>query len=393
MRGLTLLSTCGRRGDRHRLCYDSEIDMSTALGGVSFLDDLKQYVGFTDDSTATLRELYPLAAPHFPRIVDDFLATIEAHPRARMAIGDGPDQTARLRTTLGEWLSTTLLGPHDDAYLASRARIGRVHVRIDLPQAYMFMAMNRIRMQLVGIAQQNLSAHLERLFSVTTALHQILDIELAIMLETYRDYLVIKNRNAEKLATIGQVATSIGHELRNPLAVIESSAYLVAKHLGPEGSRRSSIAKHLERISRETKQATRTISDLLALAHDRPLSRSRAPIRDLVRAAIEAALLPSGVTVETSLPERLCADLDPGQIQHVLTNLLVNASQAMGGTALVAIDAVLVDDGVRVRVRDEGPGVPLEIRRGSSSLHHQGQWKWPGVGALSTDPGGPWRHH
>jgi two-component system, NtrC family, sensor histidine kinase HydH len=60
-----------------------------------------------------------------------------------------------------------------------------------------------------------------------------MDIEMAVMPETYREDLLAKNRTAERLATIGQLATAIGHELRNPLGVIESSAFLLRQHLDP----------------------------------------------------------------------------------------------------------------------------------------------------------------
>ena len=165
----------------------------------TFFEDLKQYVGFTADSTAALRELHPLAAPHFRAIVDDFYAAIEAHPGPRAAITGGDAQIARLKQTLIRWLDTMLTGPHDEAYYEVRARIGRVHVRIDLPQAYMFTAMNRIRVRLLEVLRHELSERPDALDRVATALHQIIDLELAIMLETYREAFVEKVQQLERL--------------------------------------------------------------------------------------------------------------------------------------------------------------------------------------------------
>jgi two-component system sensor histidine kinase HydH len=321
--------------------------------GLSFFESLKRYVGFTDDSSAALRALHPLARPCFGAIVDDFYATIVDHPEAQAAITGGAAQIDRLKRTLIQWLDGLLLGPHDEAYYERRARIGRVHVQIALPQAFMFTAMNRIRLRLLEIAQTRAAA---------VAVNQLLDIELAIMLETYREDLEAKNRSAERLATIGQFAASISHELRNPLSVVESSLYLLRRHLGP-GAEAPQVAKHLDRIGAEVTRATKTIQDLLDLARNRPPQRHRTPLRALIERALDAAALPAEITVEVSAPAELAVEVDPDQLQQVLVNLFANAAQAMRGPGRIQIDGELSPAGARVRVRDDGPGVPADARR------------------------------
>ena len=118
---------------------------------LTFFENIKLYVGFTDASSAALRELHPVAEPFFAPIVDDFYAAIDAHPGARRAITGGTVQIERLKQTLIRWMDKMLLGPHDEAYYELRARIGRMHVRIELPQAYMFTAMDRIRVRLLDV--------------------------------------------------------------------------------------------------------------------------------------------------------------------------------------------------------------------------------------------------
>lgn len=329
---------------------------------MSFFDSLKQYVGFTEASTEALRKLHPLAAPHFVAIVDDFYAAIEAHPGAGAAITGGEAQILRLKQTLVRWVDTMLRGPHDEAYFVMRARIGRVHVRIELPQSYMFTAMDRIRVHLHEVVSANMRDHPEELRQGIKALNQIMDLELAIMLETYREDLVAKNRNAERLATIGQFAASIGHELRNPLGVIESSLFLLRQHLGPQVTANAQVAKHLDRIGGEVSRSNKTIHDLLELARNRPPRRLRTPVEHLVESAIKSASLPADVNVSTSIPTDLSTEVDADQLRQVLLNLLTNAGHAMNGAGNIVISAEPVADGVRIYVRDNGPGVPADIR-------------------------------
>jgi len=334
---------------------------------LTFFESIKQYVGFTDESSAALRQFHPIAEPFFGPIIDDFYDAIEAHPGASAAITGGQGQIERLKRTLVRWLDTMLLGPHDEAYYEMRARIGRVHVRIALPQAFMFTAMNRIRVRLLDVVRERIEgmgrADPRDIQRIATALHQILDLELAIMLETYREDLVTKNRNAERLATIGQFAASIGHELRNPLGVMESSLFLLRQHLGPEAAGAPNVVKHLDRIGGEITRANKTIHDLLDLARNRPPHRQRTDLRALAETTAATALLPAAVTVEVTTPPGLAVEVDPSQFQQVLINLFTNAAQAMNGRGRILVEGTaLPGGGARLRVRDEGPGVPLEVR-------------------------------
>jgi signal transduction histidine kinase len=326
----------------------------------TYLDSLKAYVGFTDQSSVTLREVFPAIAPAAERIIDDFYATIEAHPGARAAITGGQGQIARLKRTLRRWLEELFQGPHDEAYVARRARIGRMHVRIDLPQAYMFTAMNRIRVQAAAVIRSHLKDDPERMERTLVAMHQIMDIELAIMLETYREDLVARSRGAERLATIGQFAAGIGHELRNPLGVVESSVFLLRQRLS-QAPLDPKVERHLAKIENEVRRCNKTITDLLELARNRPPSPRATQLAGLLATAVTAANLPAGITVESTAPDAE-AMLDEDQVVRVLTNLLINASQAMNGAGRIWLEAEREGTSTRLRVRDEGPGVSPEVR-------------------------------
>ncbi len=357
----------------------------------SFFESLKSYVGFTDRSSATLREFHPLAKPHFISIVDDFYAAIEAHPGARAAITGGDAQIGRLKQTLIAWIDRMLLGPHDEAYYELRARIGRVHVRIALPQQYMFAAMDRIRVHLIDVVQtQMLQGDPTTAGRICTALNQIIDLELAIMLETYREDLVEKNRNAERLATIGQFAASIGHELRTPLGVVESSLYLVRQHLGADAASAPAVAKHLDRIGAEVKRANQTIADLLDLARNKPPKRQPTDLRLLVESAADASLLPAAVSFESTVPAGLMAAIDATQLRQVMVNLIMNACQAMGAAVTSGPTEKRVPTGAcAFAFAMTAPECPTRIGAGSSM--HSSPRRPREAASASRSVGTSWR--
>lgn len=331
--------------------------------GQTFFEAIKGYVEFDAAATELLRRFHPLAEAEFPRIIDDFYATIQRHPGARAAITGGDAQIARLKHTLVDWMHEMLRGPHDEPYFQKHARIGRVHVRIDLPQAYMLTAMNRIRVQLAEVARDRLADDPPRLVATTRAMHQIMDLELAVMLETYREDLLVKNRTAERLSTIGQFAAGIGHELRNPLGVIESSVYLLRQHLAKDPSD-PRVGRHLDKIATEVHRSTETITELLELARNRLPDRRPVGVRALVTAAIGMASLPERIevlTVTGAAPD-VILDVDHDQMARVLSNLFINAAQAMSAAGRITVEAARTGEGTRVRVSDDGPGIPDDVR-------------------------------
>ena len=164
----------------------------------SFFDEMKRYVRFEVADEEALRELAPRAAPHFESLTREFYDRLREHEEAR-AVLEGEEQVARLRHSLDGWLRLLLTGPWNREYHERRVRIGRVHVAIGLPQRYMFGAMDLIRISLTRIAQDAYGDDAERRVRTVWALAKILDIELAIMLESYREAFVEKVQRLERL--------------------------------------------------------------------------------------------------------------------------------------------------------------------------------------------------
>ena len=181
------------------------------------------------------------------------------------------------------------------------------------------------------------------------------------MLDTYREDLLARNRAAERLATIGHLAASIGHELRNPLGVIESSIYLIRHGLGQPQPDHDKVRRHLDKVSTEVQRANHTITDLLELVRHRTLNPRPTTARELARTALAATPVPSEVEIVDRTDDSV-VNCDPTQIARVLSNLILNAIQAMGERGRIFIDAERRGDVARMHVRDEGPGVPEHLR-------------------------------
>src|SRR5512136_208441 len=98
--------------------------------------ELKRYIRFGEEDERALRALHAAAEPRFEGIADAFYDRILTHEEARKALVGGESRVGQLKVTLRAWLDTLLSGPWNEAYWQNRYAIGRVHVRIGLPQHY-----------------------------------------------------------------------------------------------------------------------------------------------------------------------------------------------------------------------------------------------------------------
>jgi signal transduction histidine kinase len=170
-------------------------------------------------------------------------------------------------------------------------------------------------------------------------------------------------QQGEKLAALGQLAAGLAHEINNPLGVISCYAQLLQK------SQQSEQAKaDLEVIVRHTKKAKEVLQSLLGLARvdKTPTGPSDlgAVVRDLVQ-IFRMQLSGKGVTLEHELaPDLPLVEASVSALEHVLTNLLANASDAVPpetGRIRVSVEAGPERRSVVLRVEDNGPGIAPEL--------------------------------
>ncbi|WNG58630.1 histidine kinase [Archangium gephyra] len=326
----------------------------------TLFEELKRYVGFGADDEQALRSLHELARHEFPAISEVFYDRILQHEGARSALA-GESQVGHLKVTLVAWMEQLLRGPWDEEYFLLRCRIGRMHVRIALPQHYMFGAMNILRQELNRIIDQRYVQQPAQLCTARMALGKILDLELAIMLHTYREDLLAQQARSERLSTFGQLVGSIGHELRNPLGVIETSLFILK---GRPLATDERAAKHLGRIGEQVTLANRIVTDLLDMIRDRPLKREPLRLDEVWKDALTSVHAPEAVSIRAEGLEGLpTLQGDPGQMRQVFVNLLENAVQAVGEKGEVVLSASAGPENVELVLEDTGPGVSDTIRR------------------------------
>jgi signal transduction histidine kinase len=322
--------------------------------------ELKRYVQFGEGDERALRILHAVAKPQFQRVAETFYDRILSHEEARTVLFGGESQVGHLKVTMVAWLDRLLSGPWDEDYWENRYRIGRVHVRIGLPQHYMFGAMNVHRTELARIAWESFHRDGETLQRVRNALGKILDLELAVMLHTYRDDLLAQQARVERLSTFGQLVGSIGHDLRNPLGVIETSLYILRGRVGEDDRAK----KHIDRIGEQLGVANGIITNLLDMIRNKPLARERVALEAVVSAAAGAVKRPAGVTLALEgLATLPAVDGDPVQLRQVLVNLVENAVHAASPAGAVTVRGRAADGEVALDVEDTGPGVDPATRR------------------------------
>lgn len=163
----------------------------------------------------------------------------------------------------------------------------------------------------------------------------------------------------ERLATLGQLSSSIGHELRNPLAVMLNVVYILEATLAAAPPK---TREYLSVLREQIRISERIVADLLDAVRIRPPQRTPVRPDQLVDAPLARCTIPPQVRVERGLdceaPEVL---VDPDQMGQIVVNLVTNAVQALDGREGVLSFSSRVRAGrVCIDVRDTGPGIAPE---------------------------------
>lgn len=163
----------------------------------------------------------------------------------------------------------------------------------------------------------------------------------------------------EKLAVLGQIAGSVGHELRNPLGVMSNAVFYLQAVLADADDR---TREYLDIIKSEITGSERIVSDLLDSVRTKPPHPEMVGARELLEKTLSKCAVPSNVKVKLDIPATLTPlRVDPLQIHQVLRNLISNGLEAMPEGGTLEIGAVKTrDENITISVHDSGIGMTPE---------------------------------
>ncbi|MFW6414329.1 MAG: [Fe-Fe] hydrogenase large subunit C-terminal domain-containing protein [Verrucomicrobiota bacterium] len=166
--------------------------------------------------------------------------------------------------------------------------------------------------------------------------------------------------HSERLASMGQLAAGVAHEVNNPLGIVLMYAHMLLE----EVQGKDEWSEDLETIVEQADRCKKIVSRLLNFARQNKGIIHRHNVHDVVQKTLTTLTIPDGINCSISQttddPE---AEIDSDQITQVITNIITNAIDAMGGdTGNLAIEISGDDNNIQVRVSDTGSGIAEENR-------------------------------
>jgi signal transduction histidine kinase len=169
---------------------------------------------------------------------------------------------------------------------------------------------------------------------------------------------------AQRLSSVGALASSVAHEFNNILTTIINYAKLGLRPTADEQGR----TQALERILKGGQRAAGIVNSMLGYARANATHREQTDVGRLVEEALlltEKDLSKHRVSIERRFHSRPIAPVVPGQIEQILVNLIINARQAMprGGRLVIDVRENVASGMAEVRIADSGVGIPPDRLR------------------------------
>lgn len=161
----------------------------------------------------------------------------------------------------------------------------------------------------------------------------------------------------ERLATIGEMALMIGHDLRNPLQAIVYSLYLMKKHLNDKHS----IQEHISRIYSSIEYMNKIVSDLQDFARPIKMNPKNVNLRKVFESILSLIKIPENINVVLDVDSMNEGEMDERLISRALMNLIINAIQAMPNGGTLRLSAKVEENSIKIIIEDTGIGMSEEV--------------------------------
>ncbi len=180
--------------------------------------------------------------------------------------------------------------------------------------------------------------------------------------ERLKEYTHQQIMKSERLATLGQLAAGVAHEINNPLGAVLMYGHLSLEEMATEDPRR----KNLEKVVAEATRCKNIVRGLLDFARQSEPNVEEADANEVLKrtlSLLQNQALFQNIKITTrfspSLPKAM---MDSGQIQQVFTNIILNAAEAMtgGGELTVASRTAAGGEAIEIEIADTGCGIPPE---------------------------------
>ena len=184
----------------------------------------------------------------------------------------------------------------------------------------------------------------------------------------------------EKLASLGQLAAGVAHEINNPLGTITIYSHILLKGMDKDDPRREDV----ELIVNESNRAKEIVQGLLSFARETKLRPGPVNVNDLLEDVLGLVANQSlfhNIKIRKSLFQDLPTIVaDETQLKQVFLNIILNAAQAMEGNGKLSITTGPERQQIKVKIRDTGPGIPPEVVKNIFSPFFTTKEKGTGLG-------------
>ena len=316
----------------------------------------KRFCRLTDADSALLSELSAVFARHSDEVVDRFYKHLMDFEELRPLLADGKS-VERLKGFQRKYLESLASGDYGAKYAENRLRIGRKHNEIGLDPEWYLGTYGLYLDLLFPLIHERYGDDVRGAVKASSALAKLMILDMQLVLDAYygmRQKQAVER--SEQLAAVGELAASIAHEVRNPLAGMNGALEVLRKGL------KATDQEIADELVEQVERLEHLVRDLLTYARPRALIRQPLDVHELLDRLLrlhKEQCDTQNVTVHRVYgPESGRVTADQQQMEQIFLNLIHNSLQAMleGGELTVITRAV--NGTIEITFEDTGRGIP-----------------------------------